>query len=72
MASTLALAGANNLLARMMTNPKAVRWLARNTERDSGDIAGQINTLLQIGREEDDDELVELAQRLKAETAGGR
>lgn len=71
-ASTMALAGANNLLARMMTNPKAVRWLARNTERDSGDIAGQINTLLQIGREEDDDELVELAQRLKAETAGGR
>lgn len=71
-ASTLALAGANNLLARMMTNPKTVRWLARNTERDSGDIAGQVNTLLQIGREEDDDELVELAQRLKAETAGGR
>lgn len=71
-ASTLALAGANNLLARMMTNPKAVRWLARNTERDSGDIAGQINTLLQIGKEEDDDEMVELAQRLKAQAAGGR
>ncbi|WP_329847205.1 hypothetical protein [Stenotrophomonas sepilia] len=71
-ASTLALAGANNLLARMMTNPKAVRWLARNTERDSGDIAGQINTLLQIGKEEDDDEMVELAQRLKAEAAGRR
>ncbi|HDX0827445.1 TPA: hypothetical protein RNS97_001058 [Stenotrophomonas maltophilia] len=71
-ASTLAWAGANNLLARMMTSPKAVRWLARNTERDSGDIAGQINTLLQIGKEEDDDEMVELAQRLKAEAAGRR
>lgn len=68
-ASTLGLAGANNLLARMMTNPKAVRWLARNSERDTSDVMGQLNALIQIGREEDDDGIVELGQRLKADAA---
>lgn len=30
----------------------------------ASDIAGQINTLLQIGKKEGDDEMIELAQRL--------
>lgn len=72
LASSLALAGSNNLLARMMTNPQTVRWLAKNTERNTGDIQAQLNGLRQIGEKEDDDEVVELANRLESEVGQAR
>lgn len=72
LASSLGLAGSNNLLARMMTNPQTVRWLAKNTERNTGDIQAQLNGLRQIGEKEDDDEVAELANRLESEVGQAR
>lgn len=63
--SSAALAGMNNMLARAMTSPKFVAWLAKNTERDVGDTLGQIQALKHIGRDEDDPEILSLAEELE-------
>jgi len=46
-------AGAN-LSARLMTNPKFVGWLAKQTNRPLGTLPGQIGTLSSIGKDDPD------------------
>lgn len=56
-----------NRLARMMTNPNAVRWLAKNTDMPVGEIIGQLQTLRQTGERIGDEELVEMADALSGD-----
>ncbi|WP_312237302.1 hypothetical protein [Stenotrophomonas sp.] len=63
-------AGAN-LLARAVTNPRIVKWMARNTETPVGAIPAQINVLKRIGAENDDQDAVELANALSEQLNQG-
>ncbi|WP_369916541.1 hypothetical protein AB8810_11150 [Xanthomonas sp. NCPPB 3005] len=65
-------AASNNLGARLMTNPRAVNWLATNTKRDAGDLVAQIQVLRQAGERSDDQETVQLADDLKAQVGAPR
>ncbi len=58
-------AGAN-VLARAMTNPRFVKWLARSTELPIGAIPAQINVLKRMSAENDDDSIGEVAAALEA------
>lgn len=51
----------SNVLARAMTNPKAVKWLANSTALPVGSAVAQLQALRQIGERDKDPELVELA-----------
>jgi hypothetical protein len=65
---TVPLAGAGvgaNILARGMTNPSVVRWLARGTTVPEGSVMGYLNAMAQEGERSDDPDLVELARELK-------
>lgn len=55
---TAGIAG-SNVAARLMTNPKFVRWLAESTTVPKSALASQINALAQTAREDQDDELLE-------------
>ncbi|MEB1529895.1 hypothetical protein [Xanthomonas sp. WHRI 7945] len=57
----------NNLGARLMTNPRAVSWLAANTKRDAGDLVAQIQALREAGERSGDEETVQLANDLEAQ-----
>lgn len=63
-------AGAANVAARILTSPRAVGWLARSAKMPSGDLMAQLNTLRRIGRNNDEPELVELADDLQAQVSG--
>lgn len=54
-----------NVVARRLTNPKVVRWLARATERPEGAIPGTINAIRAQGRHDEDQDLLELADDLE-------
>lgn len=56
-------AGAANLGARLMTNPKFVNWLAKQTNRPVGALPGQIGMLANIGK--DDPDIQEFAAQLR-------
>lgn len=56
-----------NGFARLMTNPRAVMWLAHNTDKPVGKILGQLQMLRRIGQDTNDPELVELADELEAQ-----
>jgi len=58
-----------NVLSRVFTHPKAVAWLARTTKAPAGDIVAQLNTLRRIGRNNDEPELVDLADDLQAQVS---
>lgn len=58
-------AGAN-VLARAMTNPRFVKWLARSTELPIGAIPAQINVLKRMSAENDDDSIGGVAAALEA------
>ncbi len=58
-------AGAN-VLARAMTNPRFVKWLARSTELPIGAIPAQINVLKRMSAENNDDSIGEVAAALEA------
>lgn len=70
--AALALAGSAgsavgaNWGARMMTNPRAVAWLASNGEKPVGELLGQIQVLRQAAERSGDDELLEIADGLEA------
>ncbi|MDR7192706.1 hypothetical protein [Luteimonas terrae] len=70
--AALALAGSSgsavgaNWGARMMTNPRAVAWLASNGEKPVGELLGQIQVLRQAAERSGDDELLEIAEGLEA------
>lgn len=61
-------AGAN-WIARKLTNPNFVGWLARGTAVPVGAAAGYIQTLRAMGERSGDGELVEAAEMLAAEHA---
>lgn len=56
-----------NLAGRVVTNPRAIKWLANTTKQPSGDILAQLNTLRRIGQNNDDPEVSALAEELQAE-----
>jgi hypothetical protein len=64
----LALSGVGaNYLARKMTDPEVVSWLARSTAMPVGSAVAQINALRRIGEKNGDEEIVALANQLEAE-----
>lgn len=68
-APTLAIGGGAfaNVLARQMTKPYFVRWLARATEAPVGSAVAQAQTLRQIGERNEDRELINVANALQQE-----
>lgn len=54
-----------NRMARLLTNPKTVLWLAANTDKPVGELIGQLQTLRRIGEQEEDPELIALASDLE-------
>lgn len=67
-AAGLAVAGgvAANSLARAMTNPRFVAWLARSTDMPVGALPAQINVLKRMSAENDDESIAEVADALSA------
>lgn len=66
--------GANGM-ARVMTSPRSVNWLARMTDLPRGAIPGAINAMVAEARREGDDDLLQLAGELEQreqETAGAQ
>ena len=66
LAAPAAGAAANNAMARVMTNPRAVAWLAANTRRDAGDLVAQLQVLRGVGEKTQDPELIDAADQLLA------
>ncbi|WP_435013018.1 hypothetical protein [Xanthomonas arboricola] len=66
LAAPAAGAFANNRMAKVMTNPQAVAWLAANTRRDAGDLVAQLQVLRRIGERNDDPDLIEAADQFAA------
>jgi hypothetical protein len=56
--------GANGL-ARVMTNPKVVNWLARSTAVPVGSATAQIQILRRIGEQDKDEDVLALADALE-------
>jgi hypothetical protein len=54
-----------NRMARMLTNPKSVAWLAANTDKPTGELLAQLQVLRRIGEKDEDPELVALADDLQ-------
>jgi hypothetical protein len=62
----LAAAGASaNVAARFMTNPRAVRWLARTADLPVGALPAQLNVLKRMGQESGDEEVQQFAEALE-------
>lgn len=61
-ASTVA---ASNALARAMTNPRFVRWLAQTTTAPLSAYSAQVNTLANIARGQNDEDLALVAAMLE-------
>ncbi|WOB24742.1 MULTISPECIES: hypothetical protein [Xanthomonas] len=64
-AAALGGVGANSL-ARLMTNPRFVSWLARATETPVGALPAQINVLKRMAVENEDDDVAQVADALSA------
>jgi hypothetical protein len=65
-AAGLATGGAAaNVLARGLTKPWFVKWLANSTALPVGSAVAQVNALRQIGEKENDEETIELADALE-------
>ncbi|TGY35259.1 hypothetical protein [Stenotrophomonas maltophilia] len=61
----LGLGGAgSNIGARLMTNPRFVKWLAAATEKPVGALPAQINVLKRLASESGDPEIAEAVQAL--------
>ncbi|PZT01188.1 hypothetical protein A7X89_02390 [Stenotrophomonas maltophilia] len=60
-----------NGLARAMTNPKFVKWLARSTELPIGALPAQLNVLKRMSAENDDESIADVAEALAASSEGG-
>jgi len=59
-----------NGLARAMTNPKFVKWLARATEMPVGALPAQLNVLKRMSAENDDESIAEVADALAESGVG--
>lgn len=60
-----------NIASRLFTHPKAVSWLAQATRAPAGDVVAQINTLRRIGQNNDEPDLVVLADELQTQVSEG-
>ncbi len=60
-----------NGLARAITNPKFVKWLARSTELPIGALPAQLNVLKRMSAENDDESIADVAEALAASSEGG-
>lgn len=60
-------AGLANVTARLMTSPRFVQWLARNTQAPVGVLNTQAPLIRQIADESGDEELASLADQLEAQ-----
>lgn len=58
-------AAASNLSARLMTNPRFVRWLAVSTKMPKSALTSQINGLAQVAEQTDDQELREAVELMR-------
>jgi len=71
--ATLALMGSassaalSNAAARVVTNPRYVKWLSRATEMPVGSLVAQLNALRNIARDEGDTEMERAAEEMKAQ-----
>lgn len=63
---SMALAGGLNGLARLMTSPGFVRWVAQNGEKPIGELIPQARLLREIAEREDNPDLDAFADRLEA------
>lgn len=57
--------GLANVIARAMTSPQTVNWLARNTEKPVGALPAQISVLKRIAAENNDEAAADLAAALE-------
>ncbi|RZZ85691.1 hypothetical protein [Pseudoxanthomonas winnipegensis] len=65
-ATSAALANAS---ARLVTNPRYVKWLSRATEMPVGSLVAQLNALRNIARDEKDPEMERAAEEMKTEAS---
>lgn len=63
-AGSLGNAAASNVLARFMTTPKYVNWLARTTEKPNGELLSQLQVLRGIAERSKDPEVLNLADEI--------
>lgn len=68
LAGSLASAGGSNVLAKVMTSPKYVNWLARTSEKPTGELVSQLQVLRGIAERSRDPEVAELADQVIAQT----
>lgn len=62
--------GGSRLLAKWMTNPKAVEFLAQTTKVPPSQVPQMLNQLVQQARRESDPDLEEFAEYLKTQSEG--
>ncbi|MFK3647907.1 hypothetical protein ACI2IY_05645 [Lysobacter enzymogenes] len=62
-------AGMSNVLARAMTNPKWVSWLAANTTKPTGELLAQLQVISRVGEKDGDDDIVAAARALQQAAA---
>ncbi|WP_313250158.1 hypothetical protein [Stenotrophomonas acidaminiphila] len=60
-----------NAVARGMTNPRFVRWLARATELPVGVLPAQVNVLKRMAAENDDEDVALIADALSEQAKNG-
>ncbi len=67
LAGSVGNAAASNVLARFMTTPKYVNWLARTSERPTGELMSQLQVLRGIAERSKDPEVLMLADQVASE-----
>ncbi|MGO4718029.1 hypothetical protein AB4071_02730 [Stenotrophomonas sp. 2MCAF14_2] len=63
--------GIANATARFMTSPKYVNWLARTSEKPTGELISQLQVLRGIAERSRDPEVAELADQVAADISAG-
>ena len=59
--------GVGNVAARLLTNPTAVKWLARSTSMPVGSAVAEIQVLRSMAEKEGDEDALEIADALTQE-----
>lgn len=67
LASSVGNAATSNVLARFMTTPKYVNWLARTSEKPTGELLAQLQVLRGIAERSKDPEVLTLADEIASE-----
>ncbi|HIE5924901.1 TPA: hypothetical protein ACXN37_000138 [Stenotrophomonas maltophilia] len=69
--SSLVGSGLANGMARMMTSPKYVNWLARTSEKPTGELNAQLQVLRGIAERSRDPEVLDLADQAQQQLSAG-